>query len=638
MSIFFTRFIGVLLLVAASALIPALAQDLPDPSRLQIIDRFLQLHLDENPVPGFSVVVVIGDRIVFEKGYGVRVLGETARVTKDSPIGIGSQTKSFTAVAAMQLVEQGKLELDAPVVRYLPWFRTADRRGGEVTVRMLLNNTSGIPSVDRWLTSSDRSEAAAERSVRQLSSVALVRRPGESFEYANENWTVLGLLISELSGMPYSTYMQRHVFDPMGMSRTTTALDLFDEKEVLYGHYTGLETARPARPRFLAEALAAGSEMRASAGDMGRYLITLLNGGNYRGQRILSPESVDLIFEPGVRTSMYMAEIGAMGEEAGYAMGWVESEVEGRMVHQHGGDAIVMTSWTMLDREAGIGASVLYNGPTLDAYRHPSKTWLVHNLLRLVEGKRLSDFGRPREADPLANDYELPTDLLERYVGDYLSQAGLRARIELDETEKRLIVTAGSLDLDYIYEVDFANESVAVLRNMSGGTAARFLMTPAGEVTGIEGGLFGGLYRRENPEQAARRTEIRLPDGSMSFVLPDSWEWKAQDGSIEARSADGANQLQVGFRADDWSARRQQLLGSSAGEIATERTETIGPWVWNQVILDNPGESSTQMLVASAEVGLRRFEIALTTTAGDLTRQVRDVLLPLLGRLKLEQQ
>ena len=632
-----TAFLGVMLMVAAESAFGAANPGAIAPARLENIDRFLQQHLDEAPVPGFSVVVVAGDRIVFERGYGVEVLGESARVTENSPIGIGSQTKSFTAFAVMQLVEQGKLELDAPVERYLPWFRTADRRGGEVTVRMLLHNTSGIPSVDRWLTSSDRSESAAERSVRQLSSVALVRKPGESFEYSNENWTVLGLLISELSGMPYSTYMQRHVFEPMGMTRTTTALELFDEKEVLYGHYTGLEQARPARPRFLAEALAAGSEMRASSRDMGRYLITLLNGGRYDGRQILSPESVDLLFLPGVRTALYMPEMGAMGEDTGYAMGWVESNVEGRVVHHHGGDAIVMTSWTMLDREAGVGASVLYNGPSLDAYRHHSKIWLVHNLLQLVEGKPISDFGQPREADPLANDYELPPELLERYVGNYLSQAGFRARVALDEAGQKLIVTAGSLDLDYIYEIDFASESVAVLRNMSGGTTARFLMTPTGEVTGIEGGLFGGLYRRENERQAARRQTIRLPDGSLSFVLPDSWQWSTQEGEVFAVSADEATRLEARFRDDDWHDRREQLLETAAA-AATERTETIGPWVWNEVIVDNPGDVPTQTLVASAGVGLRRFEITLTAEAGELTQQLREVLLPLFAELKIENR
>ena len=78
---------------------------------------------------------------------------------------------------------------------------------------------------------------------------------------------------------------------------------------------------RPARPRFLAEALAAGSEMRSSARDMGRYLTTLLSGGVYEGRRVLSEESVDLLFEPGITTKLFMPEMGIAGEQAGYAHG-----------------------------------------------------------------------------------------------------------------------------------------------------------------------------------------------------------------------------------------------------------------------------------------------------------------------------
>ena len=195
-------------------------------------------------------------------------------------------------------------------------------------------------------------------------------------------------------------------------------------------------------------------------------------------------------------------------------MGWIEAEIDGRTIHHHGGDAIVMTSWTMLDREAGIGASLLYNGASLHAYRFRSKSHIVHNLLRLIAGKELSEFGRPKESDPTANDYELPVALLGRYAGEYVSEGGFRATVEEAETSvgggRGLIVRAGSLDLDYIYEVDFASESSIVLRNLSGATPARFLLTPAGKVTGISGGLFGGVYRRVDPDEFERLQSVTM--------------------------------------------------------------------------------------------------------------------------------
>ena len=137
------------MMISRSALFVAAVAGWPSPVGAQppvtaALDRFLTRHLAEIPVPGFSVVVVRNGAVIFQKGYGVEVAGRRKPMTVESPVAIGSLTKSFTAVAIMRLVERGAIDLDAPVVKYLPWFQTADRRGGEITVRMLLHNTSGI--------------------------------------------------------------------------------------------------------------------------------------------------------------------------------------------------------------------------------------------------------------------------------------------------------------------------------------------------------------------------------------------------------------------------------------------------------------------------------------------------------------
>jgi len=387
------------------ASLPGLAESQSEAAR--DIDLFLRRHLDETPIPGFSAVVVKDGQVIFQGGYGVKTIGGSTPVTAQTPLAIGSQTKSFTAVAVMQQVEQGRIDLDAPVVQYLPWFRTADRRGGEITVRHLLHNTSGLPSRDRGLFSKDTTEASAERDARGLALVPLVRRPGQSFEYANENWTLAGLIVSEVTGMSYSGYLEEHVLGRMGMTNSSTKLARLQEMDVSWGHRAGVDdTMFVAEPRFLGVALAAGSELRVSAEDMGRYLIMLLQGGKYRGEDVLSPTSVQTIFEPGIYLTMNMPDMGVIGEEAGYAMGWVETETNGRTMIQHGGDAIVMGSWTMIDRERGVAASLIYNGPTLDPYRFPTKVWVVNNLLHLAAGAPLTDFGLPKETDPTLNSYE----------------------------------------------------------------------------------------------------------------------------------------------------------------------------------------------------------------------------------------
>ena len=117
----------------------------------------------------------------------------------------------------MQLVEAGKISLDSPVVQYIPWFRMADKEASSrITVRQLLIQTSGLSgkSDSALLVKEDTSPQALENMVRSLSSVALDRAVGSSFEYSNTNYTILGLIVQIVSGQPYEQYVQQHIFLP----------------------------------------------------------------------------------------------------------------------------------------------------------------------------------------------------------------------------------------------------------------------------------------------------------------------------------------------------------------------------------------------------------------------------------------
>ena len=593
------------------------------------LDAFLKQHLADIPNPGFSAVVVRGGEIIFQKGYGVEVAGTGRPMTAQSPVAIGSQTKSLTAVAMMRLVERGAVDLDAPVVRYLPWFKTADRRGSEITIRMLLHNTSGIPSEDRGFFSQDTDESAAEREVRGLSRVPLVRAPGKSFEYSNENWTVAGAVIAAVSGVPYSTFLEREVLRPLGMTRSSTALARFPEIGALWGHYAGADGVRPAEPRFLAVALAAGSELRVTAEDMGRYLAMLLRKGRVGGEQFLSERSVRELFAPGSVTTVDMPDMGVMGGKAGYAMGWVVMEADGRTIIQHGGDAVVMGSWTVIDTVTNTAASILYNGPTLDAYRYPSKVWVVNNLLHLAAGQPLSDLGRPKELDPTRNDYELPARLLDRYVGTYLSAEGQRLTIRRDAGADRLLLDMAAGPMRYGYALDFASEASAVLRNVSGAVVTQFLVTPGGQVTGLAGGVPGGVYRKRSEAEAAKIQEARSISGRLTVQLPRRWTVRWDGDAFEARDS-----------ADSSMVVRGSVVGGGAAPpgpaAAPIRSETIGRYEWSRrTWLDGQGPATRQRIALTTALGGTGFRLDAAAPPGRLTALLRDVVVPLLTTLEL---
>src|SRR5690348_4823133 len=127
----------------------------------------------------------------------------------------------------MQLVEAGKIDLDAPVTRYLPWFRTADEAASaRITVRHLLNQNSGLPVYEgrQGLSENDQSDAALENGIRQLAGVRLSHEAGQAYEYANENYAILGLIIQAVSASSYEAYIQSAVFAPLHMRHSAAAI------------------------------------------------------------------------------------------------------------------------------------------------------------------------------------------------------------------------------------------------------------------------------------------------------------------------------------------------------------------------------------------------------------------------------
>ena len=606
-----------------AAAVPAHAQQTP---AAVAIDRFLSRHLAEIPVPGFSAVVVRNGEVIFQKGYGVEVAGTSRPMTARSPIAIGSQTKSFTAVGIMRLVEQGKVDLDAPVVKYLPWFRTADRRGAEITVRMLLHNTSGIPSADRGLFSQDTDESAFEKEVRGLSRVPLVRAPGQSFEYSNENWSVAGAVITAVTGLSYSTFLEREVLAPLGMTRSSTSRAGLERIGALWGHHPEPDGVSPAGPRFIAVGLPAGSELRVSAEDMGRYLAMFLRKGMVGDRRFLREESVRELFVPGSETTVRMPEMGLIEGKTGYAMGWVITHAEGRTLIHHGGDALVAGSWTMIDTTTKTAASLLYNGPTLDPYRYPTKVWVVNNLLHLAAGEPMTDLGLPREGDPTRNDYELPPALLDRYTGTYLSAEGLRATISRAAGKDELLLAMNAGPVRYRYRLDFASEGSAVLRNISGAAVIQFLLTPSGQVTGISGGLPGGIYRKRTDAELARIQEVEAPGGRWRIQLPRGWTARWNGDAFEARSTSDPSAVIRGALA-----RGPQALPASAPS-GTVRSETIGRYEWTRRTWR---DATSQRLEAVTSLGDAAFRLEAETAPGRLTPLLRDVVVPLLATLDL---
>ena len=323
---FFGLFATGAALAAAHFLSARTATKKPDApaTSYDFIDAFIEEQMQKLSIPGLSLAIVEGDQIVHLRGFGrARPGGEIPN--PQTPFFIGSVTKSITALAVMQLVEAGKVELDAPVQRYLPWFRVADpEASGRITVRHLLNHTSGLSMMQGQmiLTEMDDCPDANERQLRALSAEVLSNPPGTKFAYNNTNYNLLGLIIEAASGETYSSYIQRHIFDPLKMSHSYTSRTVAQQNGLAMGHRYWFGYPIPAPNLSIPVGSLPSGQVISCAEDMAHYLIAQINGGRYGDAQILSSRGMDEMHRG-------TAEIVVMGESLGsYAMGW-ESQVTG---------------------------------------------------------------------------------------------------------------------------------------------------------------------------------------------------------------------------------------------------------------------------------------------------------------------
>jgi len=298
-----------------------------------------------NRVPGAALVIVRGSQIVHARGFGDD--GAGGPVTPQTGFILGSMSKSFTALAVMQLAEQGRIDLDAPVQRYLPWFRVADpAASAAITVRHALHHTTGLATHTPHAVEDPLSIAAH---VRALADVDLAHAPGAVHEYASPNYLVLGAIIEEVAGQPYADYVEQHIFTPLAMQHSFTTQEAAMPRGMARGHRYWFGFPLPMVGTHEADRLPTAA-LIASAEDLGHFLGMQLDGGRYGGRPLLAPESLARMHSPGVQS-----------EGFGYAMGWRTGEIGGAAAIHHGGAIAHFRGKMVLLPGAGWGVAVLAN-------------------------------------------------------------------------------------------------------------------------------------------------------------------------------------------------------------------------------------------------------------------------------------
>ena len=326
---------------------------------IEMMENFIIEVMRQTKIPGLSVAIVKDDSLEYANGFGARQIDGNLPMTEDTLIGIGSISKSFTALAIMQLVEQGKIELKAPVANYLE-FNLGSKKN-PITVHHLLSHSSGFPDLDanyipiaRGLGSSEIMTPMSSWNDFMLhingARNEQFSEPDESYFYNNDFFTVLGLIVEKVSGMKFEDYIIENILRPLGMERTTYSKEDYEKDDnKLKGYVRSGDGEFKEFDHPFDEIVYAPGGLLSSAKEMGNYMKMLMDKRN----QIIQQLSLDQMW--GKYTRMPEETSYVLYKEAWYGYAWMIEDFFGYKMIHHGGDIITSSGQLAIIPEKNIG-------------------------------------------------------------------------------------------------------------------------------------------------------------------------------------------------------------------------------------------------------------------------------------------
>lgn len=287
------------------------------------LQTFIQREMKEKGLPAVSIALVDGHGTVWSQGFGFADPDHKIPATADTVYRIGSVSKLFTDIGIMQLVERGKIDLDAPVTRYLPEFRPRNPFGKPITLRELMSHRSGLvrePPVGHYFDSSSPSLA---RTVDSLNETGLVYAPGARTKYSNAGIAVVGYVLERTQKEPFARYLKHAVLQPMGLSNSAFEPEPAITRNLAKAYMWTYDRPPFPAPTFELGMAPAGS-MYSTVNDLARFVRTLLAGGG----PLLRRETLDRMWTP---------QFAPAGAKTGYGLGFRISDLDGHRLIGHGG-------------------------------------------------------------------------------------------------------------------------------------------------------------------------------------------------------------------------------------------------------------------------------------------------------------
>jgi CubicO group peptidase (beta-lactamase class C family) len=359
----------VTLLVAGPSLAAPPQQGPTDPAELEaFLDEVMAKDMEEHHIAGAAVAVVKDGELFFAKGYGYADVENGTPVDPEKTLfKLASQSKSFTWTAVMQLVEQGKLDLNADINTYLD-FEIPDTYPEPIRLRDLLAHTSGLEETHFEILAQDEDELVPTGEWLASHLPARVRPPGVAAGYSNHNANLAGYVVARAAGVPYEQYIQENILDPLGMEYSSAQMPMPPEldpyRSVSYTYKDG--AFQIFHPDYLAQPAAVpGAGMSSSATDMARFMIAHLQNGRYSDDNIADTR----ILEEATAQQMHSTLFTPDPRLCGMAHGLIDMSDNGQRTIGHGGGAAFaeFNNTMMLLPDQDLGVFVTYNSVGSDA-------------------------------------------------------------------------------------------------------------------------------------------------------------------------------------------------------------------------------------------------------------------------------
>lgn len=418
-----------------SILLSVLVQAQPDNKTIQKLDQYYAKALADWKVPGMAVAIVSASDIVYARGFGITDITTKQAVDENTLFAVASNTKAFTAAALAMLAEQNKIAWSDKVRKYLPWFSLYDPWvSDQMTVRDLLTHRSGLKTF-----SGDLIWYGSTYSRREVIEKARFLKPAfgfrEQFGYSNIMYITAGELIPVITGQSWDDFVAQYLLSPLGMIRSTLHVSSLAGKDNVAQPHTYVDGRLRQIPWVDWDNMGPAGSLISSASEMANWLQMNLNYGTFRGQKILSPESVRQMQEAitPLPISKSFSERFPSTHFRAYGLGWSMFDYHGKKIVTHNGGYDGMISQTVMIPEEGVGFVILTNAlsnmyyplmyKTLDVLLGSSdeRDWSAEMLQLRNENEQKGRDERKRiEADRTKNTK--PSLALTEYEGFYGSK------------------------------------------------------------------------------------------------------------------------------------------------------------------------------------------------------------------------